>query len=269
MGCRISRPNSSSGFVSSSVLSRKIEVARQTKVLALRDLGIQVIPRDVFALSDVITTCDLSHNRLKALPPNMSRWTKLQSLLLCNNRLTSFPSSLFGSLQALTKLTVANNRLRTLPEDMHLLTSLQVLDCRNNRITNIHPRAFDGLNRLTDLNLSQNQLNELPLSLFSLPAVTHLYVQSNKINSFSEDCAAMKHLQVLDISTNQLTDVPSALLASTSLCELWLMDNKITKEQLMKTEGFELFAERRKKRLDKQIDFRVVKQLNFSLCGLD
>eukprot|EP00922_Rhytidocystis_sp_ex-Travisia-forbesii_P072751 GHVS01108454.1.p1 GENE.GHVS01108454.1~~GHVS01108454.1.p1 ORF type:complete len:270 (-),score=44.61 GHVS01108454.1:513-1322(-) len=269
MGCQTSRCPSSSSSSCSVLFSRKIAVARQTKVLALRDMGLQKLPTDAFTLLDNITTCDLTDNHFKQLPPELCRWSKLQSLLLCRNRLTAFPSSLFGALQALTNLSAGGNRIRAIPEDLCLLTSLQFLDLRNNRITSIAPRAFEGLNRLTDLNLSQNRLPELPSSLYSLSAMTHLYVQDNHIVYFSEHCTDMGHLQVLDISRNHLTEIPSALLMSTNLSELWLRGNTISKAELMETRGFEDFAQRRKRRLDKQLDSRVVKQLNFSMCGLD
>ena len=79
-------------------------------------------------------------NRLKTLPPEITRLTNLQSLDLSYNSLSEIPDSITR------------------------LTNLQSLDLENNQVTKV-PAAICQLIKLSNLNLSKNPIAEPPLEV--------------------------------------------------------------------------------------------------------
>eukprot|EP00921_Rhytidocystis_pertsovi_P001497 GHVQ01002570.1.p2 GENE.GHVQ01002570.1~~GHVQ01002570.1.p2 ORF type:complete len:121 (+),score=14.94 GHVQ01002570.1:445-807(+) len=65
------RKSGGSKSVSKEILSKKIQQATQTRVLALRECGIKEIPQTAFQVSSV-TTCDAACNKIKVIPDRYS-----------------------------------------------------------------------------------------------------------------------------------------------------------------------------------------------------
>ena len=84
--------------MSSYKVNRSVIVnASRTGRLDLHGLSLESVPTDIFTqplLLDNLTSLDLSQNKLKTLPADLSRFPKLKELLLDDNQLTSLPISL-------------------------------------------------------------------------------------------------------------------------------------------------------------------------------
>lgn len=78
-----------------------------------------------------LTSLDLSHKDIDAVPAEIGRLLNLVHLDLSDNQLTGLPAEL-GKLKKLETLDVSNNQLTGLPLELGNLSNLQTLDLRGN-----------------------------------------------------------------------------------------------------------------------------------------
>uniref|UniRef100_A0A0E0QZX3 Disease resistance R13L4/SHOC-2-like LRR domain-containing protein n=1 Tax=Oryza rufipogon TaxID=4529 RepID=A0A0E0QZX3_ORYRU len=217
------------------------------------------VPEEVWGCGSSIRVLDVSNNCIEAIPQEIAALRSLQKLILTandiadgniswegltcvqtltvlslsQNRLVTLPSSL-GSITHLRELRIANNRLENLPVEIGLLKHLEILIANNNRITSL-PSSIGGCESLNEVDLSSNHLAELP-----------------------EAFGNLQHLKALSVRNNGLTSLPSAFFIKCSqLITLDLHGTEITNDVLRQVDGWEEFDERRRKKHQKQLDFRV------------
>lgn len=256
---------------SAEVIQKKIEQAKKTGVLALRECGLKTLPPAAVAPdASSIRTVDLTGNSLNSLPDGIGAWTGLQNCICEQAGLSVLPAAV-GKLASLQKLTLSSNKLRTLPVELSQLGKIRILQLNSNQLGPKLPEAAFGaeMKALEELELSGNLLEELPTTLGALPSLVRLLVARNKLQELPAALGGLGKLQHLDAAENRLTGVPAAVLEGTSLSELWLKGNPMDRLQLQKTPGFDAFLERRKKRIDHKIDANVVGAINLAVCGLD
>ena len=80
-----------------------------------------------------ITRITLSHNKLTAVPPNISDLPNLEYLNLWNNQIEELPASI-SSLPNLKILNVGMNRLSKLPRGFGSFPKLEILDLTYNNL---------------------------------------------------------------------------------------------------------------------------------------
>ncbi|KAK2995498.1 hypothetical protein RJ640_000781 [Escallonia rubra] len=124
------------------------------------------IPKEVFSLSSLSISLDLSSNRLTgSLLLGAGDFQNLASLNLSNNMLSGeFPSSP-GSCTSLTVLSVAGNLFQGgIPQSLSSLRSIEVLDLSRNNLTGEIPEYMQNFQFLLNLNLSFNDFEvEVPV----------------------------------------------------------------------------------------------------------
>lgn len=91
---------------------------------------------------------DLSYNRLRNLPNNITKLQSLESLDISNNYLLLKLPNAIGDLKQLRSLLAMSNSLSTLPDSIENLSQLEYLDISDNEFTKL-PNC---------LNLRQNLL---------------------------------------------------------------------------------------------------------------
>ena len=100
--------------MSSYKVNRSVIVtASRTGRLDLHGLSLEAVPTDIFTqplLVDNLVTLDLSQNKLRSLPVELSKFPKLRELLLEDNQLVSLPISLCDC-QALRSVCLDGNPL--------------------------------------------------------------------------------------------------------------------------------------------------------------
>ncbi len=126
-------------------------------------LGLQITTPLLTAIIDAliitktytkIHTLNLVNNQLTSLPNSIGNLTQLQKLRLTFNHLTSLPDSI-GNLTQLKTLSLGRNRLTSLPNSIGNLTQLQELYLRRNILTSL-PNSIGNLTQLQELDLSFN-----------------------------------------------------------------------------------------------------------------
>lgn len=260
--------------VPQEVIQKKVAQAKSTRVLALRECRLKLVPEAALNGPEAanLRTVDLTSNQLKALPANMANWSGLQSLSCGENSITELPAAIKG-LVSLQKLTLSSNKLSTLPAEISMLGKVKVILLDQNLLGPTLPaEIFSGAvsDSLEELDLSHNRLEELPLSVGSLSKLVRLVLSKNRLAALPEQLGQLSKLQYLDAADNSLTAIPEAIIAGTpSLSDLWLKGNPIDRLKLQAMPGFGDFLERRKQRLDAKIGANVVGRVDLAVCGLD
>nr|APJ35995.1 toll-like receptor 7 [Gallus gallus] len=137
---------------------------------------------------------DISSNMLNFLPPDVfeAMPPELKILNLTSNRLHTFN---WGKLHLLTKLItldLSNNLLTTVPRKLSNCTStLQELILRNNRITRITKYFLRGAIQLTYLDLSSNKIQIIKKSSFPENIINNLRMLLLHNNPFKCNCDAV------------------------------------------------------------------------------
>lgn len=268
----IGNTGASTSSCSKEVLHKKVEQACKTRVLALRECGLKYLPDDATKegpLGD-LRTADLASNRITVLPPSIQVWGQLQSLNASDNLLEQLPATI-AALVHLKKLILSRNRLSVLPERIAEL-NLTELKCDGNMLLGL-PDAFGGNLAVTldELDVSNNRIQHLPGSICSLQAVTRIMLQQNKLSELPLQARSREYLsrlQYVNAADNKINSISTGTLQLPTLSELWLKGNPMDRLCLQQTEGFSEFAERRKERLDRKIEQKVVGEVDLTMCGL-
>ena len=92
--------------------------------------------------------------KIKNLPVDLGKLTKLETLILSDNVIEVLPESI-GQCKQLKEVDVKDNLLATLPTSFGDLTNLKSLNLKANEIKNL-PLSFSNLNAMEFLNISFN-----------------------------------------------------------------------------------------------------------------
>jgi Leucine-rich repeat (LRR) protein len=103
-------------------------------------------PAEVLLRSTVLTSLNLSRNKIVTLPRNINCLSLLKSLELDCNELEQVPHEI-GYVHTLQNLSVRNNVLISIPRSFGLLSSMKSLYLSSNNITTIPPELFVNLPR--------------------------------------------------------------------------------------------------------------------------
>jgi len=104
-------------------------------------------------------TIDISLCNISEVPlPQIAVFTRITTLNLSGNKLTSLPPNFGAELSHIVKLDLSTNKLKALPETFHELSSLAHLDLYRNQIKDL-PASLHHLKKLKFLDLSGNPLN--------------------------------------------------------------------------------------------------------------
>uniref|UniRef100_A0A8D2ZWY0 Ras suppressor protein 1 n=1 Tax=Scophthalmus maximus TaxID=52904 RepID=A0A8D2ZWY0_SCOMX len=164
----------------------------------------------LFTLSN-ITQLVLSHNKLTAVPANVSELKNLEVLNMFNNQIEELPTQI-SSLQKLKHLNLGMNRLSGLPRGFGSLPSLEVLDLTYNNLNQSSlPGNFFYLTTLRALYLSDNDFEALPADIGKLTKLQILSLRDNDLISLPKEIGDLAQLKELHIQGNRLTVLPPEL----------------------------------------------------------
>ncbi|KAM6925336.1 leucine-rich repeat-containing protein 47 [Xenentodon cancila] len=160
--------------------------------------------------------------------------TNLQSLILCRNKLGSFPD-VINSLKALKVLDLSVNNLKVLPEGLSQLKELNTLNVSCNSLE-VLPAGLSQCTKLATINVSKNRITAFPADLFSerLDLLSSLVASDNLIEELSEEVHKLPALKVLDLSNNKLNEMPYHLSDCHKLKEIHFKGNKLSDKRLEK-----------------------------------
>uniref|UniRef100_A0A673JS71 Leucine rich repeat containing 58b n=2 Tax=Sinocyclocheilus rhinocerous TaxID=307959 RepID=A0A673JS71_9TELE len=163
---------------------------KDTKQLYLCYNRLTVLPESISLFSN-LEFLDISNNTLSVICEDITRLTKLKTLIAKNNRLNDFSlPKHFGSLQ-LEVLNFSGNRFEEMPSQCLQLLRLQSLSLGGNRLKSI-PAEIESLTSLELLYLGGNQISSIPAELANLPCLSYLVLCDNRIQSvppqLNRDC---------------------------------------------------------------------------------
>lgn len=182
-------------------------------------------------LENILTTLDLSHNKLIEFPfAALRNINNLQWLNVYGNQIDSIHSfkwSQLNSKSVLHSLFLGSNHITNIPEGAFVrLSNLNLLDVEGNLINDVGIHPFPST--LTSLSMSNNILKKVPLhAIYSLKNLRYLYLSGNLIQKLpSPFHLHVKRLEKLEISNNVLSDLPESVFnGSFTIKELHLEFN--------------------------------------------
>ncbi|WP_090142590.1 leucine-rich repeat-containing protein kinase family protein [Limnohabitans sp. DM1] len=161
--------------------------------------GLTEVPDEVFALADTLEVLNLSGNRLRDLPHQLSQLHKLQVLFASDNDFTA------------------------LPEVLGDCPALHMVGFKANRIAQVHAAALPPALRW--LTLTDNAIGQLPSELGQRPALQKLMLAGNQLTALPDSLQAAQKLELLRVSANRLERVPGWLVELPRLAWLALAGN--------------------------------------------
>ncbi|XP_049491328.1 platelet glycoprotein Ib alpha chain [Panthera uncia] len=127
-----------------------------------------------------LETLDVSHNKLRSLPPLGRALPALNTLDASFNELTSLPPGALDGLSQLHELYLRGNKLKTLPPGLLAPTArLRKLSLADNKLNELPPGLLDGLEELDTLYLQGNWLRTIPKNFFGDLLLPFAFLHSN------------------------------------------------------------------------------------------
>lgn len=230
-----------------------------TGVVALSEVGLKVVPEDVWDCGLSVRVLDLNSNFLEEVSAKICSLKHLNKLLINGNNIfdegISWES--LSSLKSLTVLFLSQNHLTTLPSALGTLTSLTQLHISKNKLTSL-PDELGALSQLQILKANNNRISSVPSSIGNCSSLVEIDLSSNLLVELPESLGNLRYLKVLCLSNNGLKSLPSMLFKGcTQLSTLNLHGTEITNDALRQVQGWEDFDERRRLKHQKQLDFRA------------
>jgi hypothetical protein len=164
--------------------------------------GLTELPHEIFELTDTLEVLNLSGNRLRELPHQLSRLNKLQVLFASDNDFT------------------------VLPEVLGECPALQMVGFKANRIAHVPAAALPSALRW--LTLTDNAIGHLPTELGQRPALQKLMLAGNQLISLPDSLQAAQKLELLRASANRLERVPGWMTELPRLAWLALAGNALS-----------------------------------------
>uniref|UniRef100_A0A8C7XK23 Leucine rich repeat containing 58b n=1 Tax=Oryzias sinensis TaxID=183150 RepID=A0A8C7XK23_9TELE len=201
------------------------ERRRDTKQFYLNYNRLSSLPPSIGVFHN-LEFLDISNNGLTAICDDITRLTKLKTLLAKNNRLDEFslPKD-FGSL-SLEVLNFSGNRFEEIPLQCTKLWRLQSLSIGGNRLKSI-PTEIENLTSLEMLYLGGNLITAIPPEVANLPYLSYLVLCDNRIQSVPPQLTRLHLLRSLSLHNNLLTYLPREILSLVHLQELSLRGNPL------------------------------------------
>lgn len=150
---------------------------------------------------------------------DISKLTKLESLSISNNNLTTIDLS---ANKALKSLSLPSNKLGALTLDLPALTSLTLNNYATSGENRLEGSDFSKCQALTSINLNYTGLTSFDLS--KLPALKSAYLMGNEIASI--DFPANENLTYISLNANKLTALDAS--ASAPKMTIYANDNNLT-----------------------------------------
>ncbi|WOH01467.1 hypothetical protein DCAR_0520851 [Daucus carota subsp. sativus] len=253
------RPESSKDRKPMSIQKNQFQRWMATGVLGLSESGLKIIPQEVWNCGASARILDLSHNSILEVPCTIIHLTSLQKLMLNDNNISDDQLSweALAQLKSLTALSLSHNQLKSLPSTLGLLTGLTHLHVANNELTCL-PSEIGCLTKLQVLKANNNRIVTLPSSIGSCISLFEVDLSSNLLVDLPETISKLQNLKALYLNHNGLKGFPATLLKMcTRLSTLELHGTEITMDVLRQFEGWESFDERRRLKVQKQLDSRA------------
>lgn len=220
-----------------------------TDTVELQFMNFDYIPISTFELTN-LKILDLSHNKFKNLPSELTKFNVLEALILDDNFFEMVPKSV-KMLTSLRTLSLARNVLLVFEyEILEALINLEKLCVLENHRTLLSPSKFIykrelGFMRFWNssmidvqkcgiLDLSFIWMPRLPTELaskyhtYTLTSMTHLNLSHTKVKKFDDLFSALTELKHVNLDHNEIDEWPSGFDKLSKLKTLKISGNSLT-----------------------------------------
>lgn len=219
------------GFKPKSVVVHKSLSKASIKKVRLREYEsylhwfnkIEKFPLGITFLEN-IEILDFSDARIKFIPDDITRLSKLKSIDVCNNEIKKFPIFLC-KIHTLESIKFSRNKIKKIPNDIIKLKNLEYLYLDYTEINTL-PSGIKELQKLKCLSISNNNISEIPFEICDLVNLEKISINNSNIKSIPEAFANLQKITELDLSGNELNSIPN--LHSKTIKSLNLSRNRIT-----------------------------------------
>lgn len=163
--------------------------------------GLTEVPDEVFDLADSLEILNLSGNRLRDLPDDLVRLSKLR-ILFCSQ-----------------------NDFQHLPEVVGRLPALQMLGFKSNRIETVDEASLPP--SLRWLILTDNRIKQLPASIGKCLPLQKLMLAGNRLSHLPDEMANCVNLELLRLAANHFESLPDWLFRLPKLSWLAYSGNPV------------------------------------------
>ncbi|XP_053574027.1 LOW QUALITY PROTEIN: volume-regulated anion channel subunit LRRC8D-like [Bombina bombina] len=212
----------------SHIPSAIIDVGGQLSKLSLQNGDTELGSLSQLKKMRNLLDLQLQHCKITKIPEIVSSLTKLRSLNLAFNELTSVNQ--LGSLQRLKSLCIlrlSNNYITHLPPSIELLCNLEELYLSHNKLEAL-PVSLFSLVKLKQFDISYNSIRSIPTEIGHLTRLEHIALTGNQITSLPREMFRCTRLKSLHAANNKISRLPHEIGQLTHLSSLELTDNKLT-----------------------------------------
>jgi internalin A len=175
--------------------------------LDLSRCGLSAIPGEVFKMTK-LQTLNLEYNDVEWIPQDIANLSNLRDLRIWSQYLKRI-SDAIGELSELTRLTIGYG-LSQLPDGIGRCGKLRRLVIGGNQLGTL-PSWLSELHNLEELYLWDDALSSLPDWWDNFPALRVLDLSRNRLSALPLSLGKLTKLEHLDLSCNRLTDLPESL----------------------------------------------------------
>lgn len=224
-------------------LKQHYETASKTGVLQLSNQKLKEIPMDVYNLSEVLRSLDVSKNKITTLSEDIGKLKLVKQFNIESNRVEVITAAIVN-MKKLEMFNASNNMLVRLPEKFALLSNLKQVYLNSNKIKDF-PIQLLGLKNLEVVELSNNKITHLPIGLSNFYA-SELNLSQNELSSLGEDLHQAPRLKILKLEENCLSieAISPSLLRDSKIHTLTVEGNLFEEKQLGMLEGYNEYTER-------------------------
>lgn len=156
--------------------------------------GLTEFPREIFELENSLEILNLSGNKLRTLPDDLGRLTKLRILFCSENEFTH------------------------LPEVLGECSQLRMMGFKANKIVDVPPKSLPA--SLQWLILTDNCIFELPATIGHCKGLQKLMLSGNRLQRLPGEMANCTSLELIRLAANDFAKLPNWLFSLPKLA--WL-----------------------------------------------
>ncbi|KAI1317906.1 hypothetical protein EDD11_007568 [Mortierella claussenii] len=192
---------------------------------------LSALPENMISLVPFLSYLNLSHNQFTEIPLDLCRLTRLQVLIMSQNRIEGpVPHQICSSLTLLKTLRLCANQITALPQTLACLDKLESLSMGSvyggNLLTTFPSNCIGHMSALRELDLSHNKLCFLPPDTgHPRSHLRQLVASDNKLEAIPKSIGMCRELRSLNLGRNQLTSLPTEIADLKQLDTLDLSEN--------------------------------------------
>lgn len=166
----------------------------------LEECNIKDIPEELFEIKKGYLMLNLSNNKIKVIPENISN-IRCLLLMFCDNQIESLPKGLF-EVRDLGTLCLHGNKLVELSEDINKLQQLKYLSISNNPIKQL-PKSISRIATLKEIAIENTLIDENSLEFLHLENFEKISFDDRLLPYFLKNFHRLINIDTINLSHSE------------------------------------------------------------------